>query len=79
MLALIRACSICLYTGRGMSSAGSRLVSLDTIDQTETGRRWLIMLLFALTILDNDNYTFLLNKGKYTARVLLYKDRQISI
>ena len=52
-----------------MSSAGSRLVSLETIDQTETGRRWLIMLLFALTILDNDNYIFLLNKRRNMVRL----------
>ena len=52
-----------------MSSAGSRLVSLETIDQTETGRRWLIMLLFALTILDNANYTFLLNKRRNMVRL----------
>ena len=47
-----------------MSSAGSRLVSLETIDQTETGRRWLIMLLFALTQEHGSviNGTFLLRK-----------------
>ena len=30
-------------SGRGISSAGSRIVAHETIDQTETGRRWLTM------------------------------------
>ena len=32
--------------GRGISSAGSRIVAHETIDQTETGRRWLTMFTF---------------------------------
>ena len=30
-------------SGRGISSAGSRIVAHETIDKTETGRRWLTM------------------------------------
>ena len=30
-------------SGRAISSAGSMIISLETIDQTETGRRWLTM------------------------------------
>ena len=33
-------------SGRAFSSAGSRIISLETIDQTETGRRWLTMFTF---------------------------------
>ena len=33
-------------SGRGISSAGSRIVAHETIDQTETGRRWLTMFTF---------------------------------
>ena len=33
-------------SGRAISSAGSRIISLETIDQTETGRRWLTMFTF---------------------------------
>ena len=33
-------------SGRGISSAGSRIVAHETIDQTETGRRWLTMFAF---------------------------------
>ena len=32
--------------GKGISSAGSRIISLETIDQTETGRRWLALFTF---------------------------------
>ena len=33
-------------SGRAFSSAGSRIISLETIDLTETGRRWLTMFTF---------------------------------
>ena len=33
-------------SGRGIRSAGSRIVAHETIDQTETGRRWLTMFTF---------------------------------
>ena len=33
-------------SGRGISSAGSRIGAIETIDQTETGRRWLTMFTF---------------------------------
>ena len=33
-------------SGRAISSAGSRIISPETIDQTETGRRWLTMFTF---------------------------------
>ena len=33
-------------SGRAISSAGSRIIFVETIDQTETGRRWLTMFTF---------------------------------
>ena len=33
-------------SGRGIISAGGRIFSLETINQTETGRRWLTMFTF---------------------------------
>ena len=33
-------------SGRGIGSAGSRIVAHETIDQTETGTRWLTMFTF---------------------------------
>ena len=33
-------------SGRGISSAGSRIVSHETIDQTETAKRWLTLFTF---------------------------------
>ena len=45
-------------SGRGIISAGSRIVAHETIDQTETGTRWLTMFTFVLSVhLDVDDVT----------------------